>query len=346
MGARSIGERSHAARLPMSFPKAIHHPLALALSRVRYILCPFMKVLVTGSSGFVGSALVPALSEAGHSVRRLVRDRDQVRPGAFFWDPTRNQLDSAALTDLDAVVHLAGDNIAVGRWTQARKRALRESRVVGTKLLANAIAGCAKPPGVFVSASAIGFYGDRGSEWLDEESSPGTGFLPTVCAEWEAASDPVATARIRRVILRFGIILAPCGGALAKMLTPFRLGLGGVIGSGNQFMSWITLEDVVGVIRHVTDRPSLQGVVNAVSPQPVTNREFTQRLASAVHRPAFLPLPAFAARLAFGEMADAALLASARVKPGRLLQSGYPFRHSQLEPSLAEMLRSAKPRKP
>jgi uncharacterized protein (TIGR01777 family) len=248
-------------------------------------------------------------------------------------------VDPSRFDGVDAVVHLAGENIAAGRWTSARKAEIRQSRVEGTRRLCEALARLAQPPRVFVSASAIGFYGDRGAQTLTEESGAGSGFLPDVCREWEAATEPASQAGIRVVNLRFGMVLSPAGGALQKMLPPFKLGLGGRIGSGAQFMSWIAIDDAVGAIHQALSAESLRGPVNAVAPTPVTNAEFARTLARILRRPAFMPVPQFAARLAFGEMADALLLASARVMPVRLQESGYHFRFPELEGALRHMLR-------
>ena len=297
-----------------------------------------MKVLVTGAGGLIGSALVPLLTTGGHRVTRLVRS--QPRPGAaeIHWDPAAGVVDVASLEGVEAVVHLAGENIASGRWTAARKARIRESRVKGTRTLCRALAHLSHPPKVLVSASAIGYYGDRGSDPLWENSAPGVGFLADVCRAWEEATQPAVEKEIRVVLLRIGIVLSPAGGALAKMLLPFRLGVGGVIGSGQQYMSWVALDDVVGAAHHALVTDTLQGPVNAVAPYPVTNREFTKTLGRVLRRPTFLPMPAFAARLALGEMADALLLASTRVEPKRLLATGYSFRYSELEDALRHVL--------
>ncbi|HUG92790.1 MAG TPA: TIGR01777 family oxidoreductase [Planctomycetaceae bacterium] len=295
-----------------------------------------MKVLITGASGLVGSALVPKLHAAGHEVVRLVR-RPPAQPDEIEWRPDSATIDGTALEGCDAVVHLAGENIA-GRWTAAKKRRIRESRVEGTRVLCTALAGLARPPGTFVGASAIGYYGDRGDDVLDDDSPPGTGFLPQVCVAWEAAADPLRETDARVVHLRIGVVLSRRGGALAKMLLPFRLGLGGVIGGGRQFWSWIALDDVVGAISHALSTDSLAGAANAVAPQPVTNREFTKTLGRVLKRPTVFPMPAFAARLAFGEMAEALMLASARVVPRRLESSGYAFEYPALEDALRHVL--------
>ena len=280
-----------------------------------------MNILITGAGGLVGSAVAPSLTAAGHSVTRL-----------FHSQPWPD------LTGHDAVVHLAGENIATGRWTPEKKTRIRDSRVQVTRRLCETVAKLEPPPAVVICASAVGYYGNRGDELLREESAPGAGFLAEVCRDWEAAAQPAVDAGIRVVHLRFGAILSPTGGALAKMLLPFKLGLGGVVGDGRQWMSWIALDDVVGAIQHALASRSLSGPVNVVAPKPVTNREFTKALGHALHRPTLCPLPSFAARLAFGEMADALLLSSQRVEPARLVADGYPFRFAELGGALRHLL--------
>jgi uncharacterized protein (TIGR01777 family) len=297
-----------------------------------------MHVLVSGASGLIGSALVPTLIAGGHTVTRLVRSTPRPGQADIPWNPAARSIGTPALEGLDAVVHLAGDNIASGRWTAAKKTSIRNSRVQGTTVLCEALAQLVTPPTVLLSASAIGYYGVRGETILREESPPGTGFLAEVCQVWEAATAPAAQRGIRVVHLRFGMVLSPAGGALAKMLTPFRLGLGGVIGTGKQYMSWIALDDVLGAIHHALHTEALQGPVNVVAPSAVTNREFTMTLGKVLRRPTWLPLPAFAARLMFGEMADALLLASTRVTPARLVASGYTFQYPELEKALQHLL--------
>ena len=295
-----------------------------------------MKILVTGATGLVGSALVPFLAGGGHEVVRL--GRTTPGGGDVRWDPDAGVLEPDALEGLDGVVHLAGDNIATGRWTAEKKRRIKESRVKGTSLLATTLAGLERPPRVLVSASAIGFYGDRGDEELMEGSAAGSGYLSEVCREWEAATEVAEGKGIRVAHARLGVVLSKDGGALAKMLTPFRLGAGGVIGNGRQYMSWITLDDTVAAIGHLLSTESAAGPVNVVAPAPVTNGEFTRTLGRVLRRPTLFPMPGFAARLAFGEMADALLLASTRVKPAGLLDSGYAFRHGSLEEGLRHVL--------
>ncbi|MBI3291924.1 MAG: TIGR01777 family protein [Elusimicrobia bacterium] len=298
-------------------------------------------ILVSGTSGLVGSALVPALTVGGHRVIRLVRSQPKPGEEAIRWDPLVGMIDAAGLERAEAVVHLAGENIAGGRWTAAKKAKIRHSRVKGTWLLCEAIARLAQPPKVVLCASAIGYYGDRGEELLTEESAPGSGFLAEVCREWEKATEPAVQRGVRVVQLRFGMVLSPAGGALAKMLLPFRMGIGGVLGSGRQYMSWITLNDVVGVIQHALTTDTLKGPVNVVTPHPVTNREFTKTLGRVLGRPTLFPIPAFAARVVFGEMADELLLASTRVQPTRLVATGYRFRSPELEEALRHFFQSS-----
>lgn len=297
-----------------------------------------MHVAVSGASGLIGSTLVPLLTSAGHQVTRLVR-----RPageGEATWNPASG-LDLTALDGLDAVVHLAGENIAAARWTAAAKQRIRESRVQGTRFLCEALATAPRVPKVLVCASAIGFYGDRGAEELTEESAAGSGFLAEVVRDWEAAAGPARDAGIRVVNLRFGVILSRKGGALAKMLLPFKLGAGGRVGDGRQYWSWISIDDAAGAIQHALLTEGLSGPVNAVAPQPVTNAEFTKTLGRLLRRPTLLPMPAFAARLALGEMADDLLLASARVIPRQLERTGYVFRQPTLEAALRHVLGAA-----
>jgi hypothetical protein len=301
-----------------------------------------MRVAVSGSTGLVGSQVVASLSAAGHEVVRLVRRAPAPGEKAVRWDPEKGEVDAAGLEGLDAVVHLAGENIASGRWNAARKAAIRDSRVNGTRLLCDALAGLARPPKALLCASAIGYYGDRGADVLTEESSPGAGFLPEVCREWEAASEPAVRKGIRVVALRIGVVLSPRGGALSRMLPPFRAGLGGVIGDGRQYVSWVALDDLVGIVLHALQSGELRGPVNAVAPVPVTNRELTEALGKVLSRPTLLPVPAFALRLAVGEMADALLLASARVVPRRLEETGYNFRYPELGGALRHLLGKGK----
>jgi hypothetical protein len=286
----------------------------------------------------VGSEVVASLSASGHEVVRLVRRAPAPGEKAVRWDPEAGRIDSGGLEGCDAVVHLAGENVGAGRWTAARKAAIRDSRVKGTRLLCDALANLARPPKTLVCASAIGYYGDRGEEVLTEESPPGAGFLPDVCREWEAAAEAAVRKGIRVVHLRIGMVLSPKGGALPRMLPPFRAGLGGVIGTGRQYVSWVVLDDLTGIVLHALSREELRGPVNAVAPRPVTNRELTEALGKVLSRPTLLPVPSFALRLAVGEMADPLLLASARVAPRRLEETGYRFRFPELRAALRHLL--------
>lgn len=309
-----------------------------------------MKILITGSSGLVGTALASSLAADGHTVCRLVRPESK-RAGAapgfdVPWNPSTGKLGGAGV-GADAVVNLAGASVAEGRWTPARKEELRASRTVTTRALVNALAKMSARPRVLISASATGYYGDRGEETLTEESAPGAGLLSEICREWEAEAARGEVLGIRVVRVRIGMVLARNGGALAKMLPPFRLGAGGRLGSGRQWMSWVTLEDLVGILRFALEeapagsnlsRMPLSGAINAVAPQPVRNAEFTRTLARALRRPTIFPAPAFALRWALGEMADELLLASQRVLPQKLSEAGYRFRHAELPAALAAVL--------
>ena len=290
---------------------------------------------MTGASGLIGSMLAPALTAAGHRVVRIVRKA--AAAGEIHWDPAGAGLDPASLTGLDAVVHLAGENIGEGRWTEQRKRQILESRQRGTRLLTEAVVRAPGGPRILVSASAIGYYGDRGDEPLTETSPRGTGFLPEVCTAWEAATAPAADAGVRVVRIRTGLVLSTAGGLLPRMLLPFRLGLGGRLGDGRQWMSWVAMADVLGLYRHALEG-TLSGPVNAVAPGAVRNREFTRALGRALHRPALLAVPKTAIRLVFGEMGDEAVLGSTHVLPVVAQQSGYRFQFAELDRALAEEL--------
>jgi uncharacterized protein (TIGR01777 family) len=301
-----------------------------------------MKILVSGSHGLVGRALVKSLIDDGHEVVRLVRHDRTLGAFEIEWHPNQGRVDAQQIEGFDAVFHLAGESIASGRWTDEKKRAIRDSRVKGTALLSETLAQLSQPPSVFVCASAIGYYGNRGDEVLTETSGPGNDFLASVCVEWEEATRPAAEKGIRSVNTRFGIILDGNGGALAKMLTPFRMGIGGRVGDGKQWMSWITLEDVVAGLKFMLLDTAARGPVNFVAPKPVTNAEFTRTLGRVLARPTFFPVPAFGVRLAFGEMADALLLSSQRVEPVVLEEKGFPFYWPTLEPALWNLLRERK----
>jgi len=296
-----------------------------------------MKILVSGSHGLVGSALVTSLASKGHEAFLLVRHAPD-SAAEVEWYPERGSLALSRLEGMDAVVHLAGESIAEGRWSEEKKRRIRESRVKGTTVLSEALGNLKRPPGTLISASAIGYYGNRGDEILTEESSPGNDFLASVCSEWERAAEAASTKGIRVVKSRFGVILSNNGGALKKMLTPFRMGVGGRIGSGKQWMSWIALHDVIAVLEFELTNEALSGPVNFVAPNPVTNAEFTRTLGKVLSRPTIFPIPAFGVRLVFGEMADALLLSSQRVKPAHLTQAGYRFQFSDLDAALRHVL--------
>lgn len=304
-------------------------------AHAKYRKVGIMQIAVTGASGLVGSSLVPLFTTGGHEVLKLVRN--QAGEGELRWDPAR-QFDASGLDGIDAVVHLAGESIASARWSDKVKRKISNSRVEGTRLLCEGLAEMKSPPKTLVCASAIGFYGNRGDEKLSEDSEPGEGFLAEVAREWEAATQPAADAGIRVVNLRFGVIVSPKGGALAKMLLLFMLGGGGRVGSGKQYWSWISIDDAVGAVHHALMTDSLAGPVNVVSPHPVTNAEFTKTLGSVLKRPTIVPVPAFAARLSLGEMAEALLLASTRVVPTELIRTGYDFRQPTLEEALRHVL--------
>jgi uncharacterized protein (TIGR01777 family) len=296
-----------------------------------------MKILIGGSHGLVGTALIKSLEAQGHEIFRLVRHAPTSKT-EVEWSPDRYSIALARIEGFDGVVNLAGESIAEGRWTDDKKRRIRESRVKGTKLLGDALANLTIPPKFFICASAIGYYGNRGDEILTETSAPGADFLSQVCAEWEEATALATEKGIRVVNARFGIILDTNGGALAKMLPPFRMGVGGRIGSGKQWMSWIALDDVVGGLNFALTNDALRGPVNFVAPSPVTNAEFTKTLGKVLSRPTLLPIPAFAIKLLFGEMGEALLLGGQRVAPKCLVGEGFEFSYSQLEPAFAHIL--------
>lgn len=296
-----------------------------------------MDVVVTGSTGLIGSALVPALREAGHSVRRLVRRApsasDEVR-----WDPAAGTIDAAGLAGVDAAVHLAGEGIADKRWTSAQKRRLVESRTTGTRLLAETLAALDPRPSVLLSGSAIGFYGDRDEELLTEESAPGHGFLPDLVQQWEGAAQPAIDAGIRTGFLRTGVVLSPDGGAMGKTLLLFKLGLGGPVGNGRTWWSWISIDDEVGAIVHLLEA-DVAGPVNLTAPNPVRHGEYAKAQGRALHRPAVLPVPRFAPKLLLGaELADSLLGDSMRIRPGELEASGYQFRHPTIDVAMEALL--------
>ncbi|MEW5929619.1 MAG: TIGR01777 family oxidoreductase [Gemmatimonadota bacterium] len=293
-----------------------------------------LRVAVTGSTGLIGTPLVRALRADGHTVLRLVRSRPVSGGDEVYWNPALGEIDTAALEGVDAVVHLAGENVGQPPWTEERKRRIRGSRVQGTTLIARTLAGLSPRPQVLVSASATGFYGDRGDEVLTEESGPGSGFLAEVCQAWEASADPARDAGIRVVHPRIGVVLTREGGALERLLTPFKLGVGGKLGSGRQWMSWVALHDVLEAVRFALSADSLSGPANLTSPAPVTNEEFTRTLGHVLGRPTVLGVPEFALKLALGQMADEALLASQRAVPDRLREAGFVFQYPDLEGAL------------
>jgi uncharacterized protein len=306
-----------------------------------------MRILVSGSTGFLGTALIETLQGQRHRIVALVRPatarknaagtNDQVREQSVAWDPVAGQFDAAGAEGADALVHLAGASIAGGRWSASRKELLRTSRIDATRHLIGSLTKLQRPPSVIVAASAIGYYGDRGEETLTEASAPGNDFLAGLCREWEAETARAKLFGVRVVSLRFGIILAAHGGALPRMALPFKLGAGGRLGDGRQWMSWLTLRETIGIIQFALATAGLAGPVNAVAPNPVRNTEFTSALAKTLHRPGLFPAPAFALRLALGEMADALLLGSQKVMPAKLANSGYPFLQPDLPSALAEV---------
>jgi uncharacterized protein len=297
-----------------------------------------MKILVSGSHGLVGKALLGSLTGDGHEVVRLVRHERSFASLEVEWHPNEGRIDAQHLESFDVVVHLAGESIASSRWSDEKKRAIRDSRVKGTRLLSETLARLTQPPSLFLSASAIGYYGDRGDELLLENSAAGADFLSSVCVEWENATGPAAEKGIRTINTRFGIILDADEGALAKMVTPFRMGIGGRVGDGKQWMSWVALNDVVNGLKFLMEDKSVSGPVNFVAPNPVTNAEFTKILGRVLSRPTLFPIPEFGVRLAFGEMADALLLSSQKVEPGVLEDRGFLFSWPTLEPALRHIL--------
>ncbi len=300
-----------------------------------------MKILISGSSGLVGKDLCSFLAHQGHVVHTLVRDRDLVNDKAIYWNPAKTEIDKAALEAgaYDAVINLAGENIAAKRWSAKQKQLIKDSRIQSTSLLAETLANLKHKPQIFISASAIGFYGDRPHEMLHEEAMPTKGdFLSDTCQAWESSANPAREAGIRVVHPRFGIILSPKGGAMSKLLPPFKLGAGGIIGNGKQIMSWIALDDVIYGLHYLLLNDKISGPVNFTSPNPASNLEFTKALGKVISRPTIFPLPSFAAKLVLGEMADALLLASTKAKPRALLDAGFKFSYPNLEEALKHLL--------
>ena len=301
-----------------------------------------MTILVSGASGLIGQCVVSHAVRAGHDVIRLVRTRELASANGIYWNPDAGEIDIDQLNGIDCVVHLAGKNVAAGRWNAKLKDEILQSRVKGTRLLAETFSRIKQPPKTFIMASAVGYYGDRGDELLHENSAPGEGFLSEVCQAWEAEAQPLIDAKIRTVKLRIGVVLTHKGGALPKMLSPFKMGMGGKIGNGRQYMAWITLEDLIGLILFVIDNDNIAGPINAVAPQPVTNAEFTQTLGKTLNRPTFMSVPAAALKLAVGDMAEE-LLKSSRAVPTALTKYGYQFTHPDLETALQACLDPSNP---
>jgi uncharacterized protein (TIGR01777 family) len=297
-----------------------------------------MKILVAGASGFIGKSLVLALMQAGYDVKILVRKNASLAKNEISWAPEKGVISDSDLEGIEGIINLAGDNIFKGRWTEAKKRSIIESRLQTTRTLASCLFRLKNPAKLFINASAMGYYGNRGDLLLTEESSNGTGFLAHVCEEWEKATQALETMDVRVACLRFGIVLSPKGGALAKMLSGFKWGIGGRVGSGQQYMSWVSLEDVLAVFLHILKAEKLKGPINVVAPHPVTNHVFTKMLGKALGRPTILSLPTFAVRFLLGEKADELLLSSQRVSCSKLIHSGYTFLHSNLEKALPQLL--------
>ena len=296
-----------------------------------------MKILISGATGFIGTPLTEKLVQQGHEIFKLSRKKSNDK-NTFYWNLSEGTIELDESISFDAVIHLAGEGIANRRWTEAQKKKIRDSRVNGTRLLAETVSKLPQKPSVFISASAIGFFGDRGSEELTENSPAGDSFLADVCQEWENATKPAEEAGIRIAHSRFGIVLAPNGGALKKMLLPFKMGAGGIVGNGKQYYSWIALEDVIDILIFILNNDQLSGPVNCVSPQPLTNHEFTKTLGKALHRPTIFPLPGFMAKTIMGEMADGLLLCSAKVLPEKLQNANYTFKQPELLAAFQSML--------
>ena len=301
-----------------------------------------MRIAVSGAGGFIGQALGRELQVSGNEVLRMARTSGDAPPRHLKWNPASGAIDRKQMEQIDAVIHLAGENIA-GRWTEKKKAAIRDSRVLGTRMLVEALAGLPHPPKLFLCASAIGYYGDRGDELLNETSPAGSGFLAEVCSEWEAATTLAGAAGIKVVLLRFGFVLSSRGGGLPRMLLPFRLGMGGPIGNGKQYMSWITLVDAIRAIQFILAKNTFSGPVNIVAPQSVPNREFAQTLGRVLSRPAFLPTPAFVIKGLLGEMGRETILSSARVEPAQLLRAGFQYQHPVIENALQDCCKKRQP---
>ena len=298
-----------------------------------------MKILIAGASGLVGTDLIPFLTAQTHTVKTITRQKDSVNADTFFWDPEHEQVNLADLEGFDAIINLSGDNLASGRWTDEKKSAILQSRLKSTRTLARAIKQLKSPPQIFLNASAIGYYGDCGDSWVDEKSPNGKGFLADVCRQWEAAAQEAERPETRVVTLRTGVVFSPKGGALAKMSTPFKLGLGGIIGTGNQWVSWVAIDELLSIIHHILATKDIAGPVNAVSPKPVSNREMTKTIGKVLGRWTIFSMPATIAKLVFGqEMAEETLLSSTRVRPAVLQNTNYQFLFPDLEAALHHML--------
>lgn len=298
-----------------------------------------MKILITGSSGVVGKALKSSLSQKGHQIYTLIRDKSKVTSLDIYWNPETKELNPQSIEGMDAIINLAGENLSDERWSDEQKKKIKNSRIQSTSLLVSALLNVQAKPKVFISASAVGFYGDCGAEIQTEASPSGKGFLADVCVEWETATDVLQSQGVRLVKARFGVVLSQEGGALAKMLGPFKKGLGGVIGPGQQYISWIAIDDLIDALAYVLDKEEMRGPVNFVSPNPVTNEKFTECLGKVLGKPTIMKMPAFAARMLFGEMADEMLLSSIRVIPESLSKSGFTFRYSELEHALQFLIK-------
>ena len=328
----------HFDKLKLQARRAYAHKRTRASARALASIGKNMKILITGASGFIGTELLAYLRGRGHEVRHVVRTEAQLKEDSILWDPQHHELVPADFEGFDVLIHLAGENIMGGRWTPEKKRKIKESRVMGTRILCELISRLQSPPRLLISTSAIGFYGNRGNEIVSEDSPPGKGFLAEVCQKWEKATEPAIKRGIRVVKLRIGLVLSPKGGALGKMLIPFKLGLGGKIGSGKQWMSWISMDDLMGIFLHIIGRSEIQGAVNAVAPNPVTNQTMTKVLGHALHRPTIFSIPTFAVSLIFGEMGNEMFLCSTRVAPNVLAQTGYSFLYPELDGALNRML--------
>jgi len=297
-----------------------------------------MNILVSGSHGLIGSSLIPYLRNLGHNVVRLQREKGLEDQSSILWDPIGKTIDKEPLNDIDAVIHLAGENVGSGKWNSSKRAAIRESRIEGTQFLCQTVASLASPPQTFISASAVGYYGNRGDTLLRENSLPGDGFLSGVCQDWEAASNILKGSSTRLVNARIGVVMSLDGGALQKMVTPFKLGIGGRLGSGTQYISWISIDDVVQALFHLLVHTELEGAVNLVAPNSITNLELTKALGAALNRPTVIPMPEVAVRGIFGQMGEELLLFSTRVEPKKLSDTGFNFQHPSIEDALASLV--------